>query len=334
LSLHVVEAGVKIGFQHGLIIFKYRDGKVERYDPHEVSSLIVSANSSISRNVLTLLNQHGIELIFLTDRGLPIATLRPYLEPKDFEVWRLQLSLPLVKANYLAKQFALASIKNMMSLLRALAWKRIYSSPEVAKELRRLVEEIHEFLVEAKKVKTSFRGKPTTNLRQMLKNLEAKAGKRYYTGISKVIPSTFNFKSRLKNNPDPFNSILSYARGLIRMKLHNLLMVNGVNPYIGFLHTQPEKEPSLTWDFSENWIIDCADRICIKLAVRKIIKPEKHFLKPKGKIYHLNAYGKKLLASACLNQYEQRLPEIKENLKQLITFFKGQTSYKAWSRIL
>ena len=70
---------------------------------------------------------------------------------------------------------------------------------------------------------------------------------------------------------DEFNCLLNYAYGVLYGLVERACLLAGLDPYIGFVHTDHYNKPSLVFDLIENYRI-WADETVVQLFSRHKIK--------------------------------------------------------------
>ena len=83
---------------------------------------------------------------------------------------------------------------------------------------------------------------------------EGSASRAYFSILSSLLPDEFQFKGRSKMPPlDAFNSLVSLGYTLLMYELYGELENKGLCPYVGFMHSDRERHPTLASDLMEEW---------------------------------------------------------------------------------
>ena len=94
------------------------------------------------------------------------------------------------------------------------------------------------------------------NSREIIRGYEGRAGRIYFKELQRFSCSKEQINSRnLKPARDSFNISLNYTYGILYRKLEQLLILNKLEPTIGFFHTNEENKNSLVFDFIERYRI-------------------------------------------------------------------------------
>jgi len=74
--------------------------------------------------------------------------------------------------------------------------------------------------------------------RQKIMGIEGTISRIYFESISKLMPEKYKFQGRSRNPAiDEFNCLLNYAYGVLYSRVERACIIAGLDPYIGFLHT-------------------------------------------------------------------------------------------------
>jgi CRISPR-associated protein Cas1 len=115
----------------------------------------------------------------------------------------------------------------------------------------------------------------------------------------------FAFTGRNRRPPrDLINCLLSFLYALVRNDCLAALTAAGLDPFVGFLHTDRPNRPSLALDLMEEFRPWLADRLAITLINRQQITPT-HFLVREGGAVELTETGRK----AVIKAYRERKTE-------------------------
>jgi CRISP-associated protein Cas1 len=106
-----------------------------------------------------------------------------------------------------------------------------------------------------------------------LRGAEGMAANTYFEVFNHLIVSqkdSFIFNGRSRRPPkDNVNAMLSYVYTLLAHEVQSALESVGIDPYVGFLHTDRPGRPSLALDMMEEFRPYLADRLVLSLINRK-----------------------------------------------------------------
>lgn len=110
---------------------------------------------------------------------------------------------------------------------------------------------------------------------ESLRGLEGESAVLYFSVFDDMIlqqKEHFQFKSRNKRPPqDNVNALLSFAYSLMTVMCSSALESVGLDPYVGFLHTDRPGRASLALDLVEEFRASFCDRFVLTLINKRII---------------------------------------------------------------
>ena len=98
---------------------------------------------------------------------------------------------------------------------------------------------------------------------------EGKASVHYWNGIKLLIPKDIGFEKRTKKPTDLLNSMLNYGYAILATEITKSILINGLDPYCGFLHFDMDNRTSLTYDLIEDFRQQLVDKTVLNLINRK-----------------------------------------------------------------
>lgn len=152
-----------------------------------------------------------------------------------------------------------------------------------------------------------------------LRGIEGKAAEQYFSIFNEMIlnqKEDFSFVTRNRRPPlDNVNALLSFAYTILAGDCANALSSVGLDPYVGFMHSDRPGRMSLALDLMEELRPVLADRFIITLINTKAIQAN-HFEKQKDNAVFLNDDGRKVFFSAWQNRKKETIthPYLKEKI--------------------
>ncbi|MGE4489675.1 MAG: type I-C CRISPR-associated endonuclease Cas1c [Kiritimatiellales bacterium] len=111
-----------------------------------------------------------------------------------------------------------------------------------------------------------------------LRGIEGEAAASYFAAFPQLITvsdEAFAFTGRNRRPPlDPVNALLSFVYTLLVHDCRSALEGVGLDPCVGFLHTDRPGRPSLALDLMEEFRAFLADRLVLSLINRRQIQPK------------------------------------------------------------
>ena len=109
------------------------------------------------------------------------------------------------------------------------------------------------------------------SLKMTIMGLEGKASNEYWAAVKYFVPKEIGFSSRTKKPTDLLNSMLNYGYAILASEITKSILLNGLDPYCGFLHFDKNNRTSLTFDLIEPFRQQIVDKTIIGLVNRKQI---------------------------------------------------------------
>ncbi len=237
--------GIKVGVKESSL--NIRNHKEEKQIPlSEIDAVVISTSGvSITSSAVRLLSRVGIEVVFLSPRGDPVAIIYSSNPTRTVDTKRAQ---------YMAYNSSL-SIKVAAEIIRSKAANQAWVLNELFIRTKKLVlREAHDNICNlVRKVDEIAESKDMIKFREKLMNVEALIAREYWGAIARVLPKEIGFDGRDKDSPDPLNSSLNYGYGILYSLAWRALVLAGLDPYAGFLHVDRSGKPVLVFDYVECW---------------------------------------------------------------------------------
>jgi CRISPR-associated protein Cas1 len=130
----------------------------------------------------------------------------------------------------------------------------------------------------------------------LLRGMEGDAARVYFSAFDRLIlaqKDEFKFTQRSRRPPlDPVNALLSFLYTLLVHECVGALESVGLDPAVGFLHTDRPGRPSLALDLAEEFRAPFADRLALSLINRRQLQG-KHFERTASGAVWLNDKGRR-----------------------------------------
>ena len=153
-----------------------------------------------------------------------------------------------------------------------------------------------------------------------LRGLEGTAATEYFALFDSMIlreREVFYFNNRNRRPPlDPVNALLSYVYMMVTGMCSAALETVGLDPYVGFLHTDRPGRVSMALDLVEELRPCLADRFVLSLINNGMISRSDFEYQDSGAVY-LNADGKKKVHKAWQQRKQEQIihPYIREKVE-------------------
>jgi len=240
-ELYVVEPGTRIKTRKGSIIIVGRDGNVKVAPPSIDTVIIASSKVSISSKAIRLLASRGVNVVFLDPVGYPVAMLLPPVMNRTVltRVRQYELFLNREVRLELARRIITCKIENQARLIRYFAKNRGEAS-------------LNEISYMLSSMATQLMSMKTQDLTtDIIGSIEAQAANKYWDAVAALLPRDLEFHGRNPDSMDPVNVALNYGYGILYSTTERHILMAGLDPYLGVLHTMKSGKPSLVFDFVE-----------------------------------------------------------------------------------
>ena len=166
------------------------------------------------------------------------------------------------------------------------------------------------------------------NSLESIKNLfgvEGNAAKIYFSALSKMMLSEFEFNGRNKRPPkDPVNALLSLTYTMIYNDISSMLDGLGFDPYLGYFHHVDYGRASLAADILEEFRAPSGDRLVLKLLNNRILKKEDFYTNTMNNGCYLKTDALKLYFKEYENMVNTEFIDTEKNKTSLRKCFRSQ----------
>lgn len=242
---------------------KPRQEVLAKLQPHRLEAIGLMGRSHLTTDAALLCLERGISVSWFGRGG----QLKGRLVPTSSQTADLRLA-----------QYALAQDpQGSLDLCRSLISAKIRNGAAVLSALRSnrpaqpALGEAIKYLRRASDRAAGMDAKET------LIGVEGDAARAYFQGIAQCFDGDITFETRLRRPPpDPANALLSFGYVLLANRIAGLLEANGLDPYVGLLHSTRSGRPSLALDLLEELRYPVVDRFVLRACNRRELRPE-HF---------------------------------------------------------
>jgi len=271
-------------------VVKNEDNAVE-VSAKKVTGILITAAALVSTDALQFAVESNIDVVFLDKYGNPYGRVWHSKLGSTASIRRKQLEISeTTEGLELAKGWCVKKVGNQLDFISRLKRPR----KDKAEILEAAIKSLIEIITKIESVSGTIADKRGTVMAY-----EGAAGKVYFDALCYVMPERFRFKGRSRNPAeDEFNAMLNYSYGVLYSQVEKACIIAGLDPYVGFLHTDDYNKKSLVFDLIEMFRI-FADQTVVHLFSGRKVKVE-FFEQVKGG-YTLNRDGKAVLIGALNN---------------------------------
>jgi CRISPR-associated protein Cas1 len=227
--------GSYLGNEKGCFIIKDRNGNVEKYPlfESEIGEIQIKSGNMVSSGALATCGFWGIDCLFLTQKGRPVAMLKSLDDDSHVKTRVCQYEASKnEKGIEIAKQLVLGKIEGQNQVLKKYGLKR------------------HDFSVF--EVVDNIETGDVARFRARLMAHEGRCSDRYFKQVFGLLPESLRpDRRRTFKAYDGLNNLFNFAYSVLKWKVYRAVIRAKLEPYLGFLHSEAWGKPSLVCDFME-----------------------------------------------------------------------------------
>lgn len=278
-----------------------------KLSPEKVSSIIISNAVNISSDAIQLAMDFNIDIVFLDKYGDPYARVWYPKLGSTTMIRRRQLELMSEdKGLSFVKERVTIKIMHQYLFLKRLISKRTTLTNDYSDKLQR----IRQLAITIQDSVGSLE-----ELSGSLMGWEGGASRAYFDILAELIPEDYRFQGRSSRPAkDAFNALLNYGYGILYSKVERALIIAGLDPYLGLLHTDNYNKKSFVFDFIEAYRTFCDEPVFYIFSRRKM-QPE--FLEQVHSGVTLSTEGKKFFAPLLIEHFDEIIRYHNKNRKRI-----------------
>ncbi len=230
---------------------------------HLRSVQILTRSASLSAAALSACCEAGIPIHFVDAFDGNYATVLSPCLTTVITTRRHQLNAISNGAGVeIACQLGMGKIKSQVANLRYLARRQ----PD---RIRHDMEQLGIDLLAYADRLVDIHAESLDDVRAVLMGIEGQCARLYWGALGLLIPEEYEWTGRTgRHATDPVNCLLNYGYGILYGEVQNALVIAGLEPYAGLVHTDRPGKPSLTLDLIEEFRAPVVDRTVIGLVNR------------------------------------------------------------------
>jgi len=227
----------KVHYESKTLCVRREDKALQRIPLHYLTQVVVYGNPSIEVNVFRELSHAGIPAILLATRGSqePALLANGLATCLPLRLLQYHCSQTPVIALQMAKRFIHHKIKsysvplNTLSVMHEAACEGFWQRCEMGLEAIEHANDINQLM-----------------------GIEGQVSRNWFALLHNVLPHEWQFHGRNRRPPrDPVNSLLSLAYTLLGTDVRQVIISEGLDPALGFLHQQRAGREALVLDMLE-----------------------------------------------------------------------------------
>ncbi|MGI6233589.1 MAG: type I-C CRISPR-associated endonuclease Cas1c [Prevotella sp.] len=261
-TLYVTDPDVFLSKENNTVVAKKNDEVIMRIPAINLESIVCFNYLGASPYLMKLCVENNIGLCFLTPSGNFLARVTGKVngnvllrrtqyriadeEEESLKISRIMIAGKIYNARKVVERF-----------------KRDYVGKEDNAQVQALSRQLDRCQRLALKAATT----------EMLRGLEGEAALLYFSMFDQMIVAqkeSFKFMGRNRRPPkDRVNCLLSFCYTLLAHEVQSALETVGLDPYVGFLHTDRPGRPGLALDMMEELRSYMADRMVLTLINKR-----------------------------------------------------------------
>lgn len=284
----------------------YSGEQKRRIAPGKVSAILITTGAHLSSDAVQLAVEHNIDILFLDKYGNPYGRIWHGRLGSTARIRRRQLQLSLSRDGV---RFGLQWIERRLG-------SQIEMLTNVRNRRPRLSAEITAAVQTLKKSREALQrlSDRSDDCRDTIRGIEGSAERIYWQTVALLLAERFRFKERSRNPAkDEFNCLLNYAYGVLYSLVEKACIIAGLDPYVGFIHTDHYNKTSLVFDVIEAYRI-FAEEAVLQLFSKARVKQELFDRYRNG--YALNEKGKKALMEHYTPYLDESIRYRSRNIKR------------------
>jgi len=297
LDLIIDTYGATVRKRGNCFLIKKGD-EVEEVCADDVVQMIMSVGTHISTDAIALAAEKNVDIVCVSRFGNPISRIWPCKFGGTALTRRKQMEALYDRRGVLvASAMVKAKCVNQAYFLKALNKERSI------REVQAISDEI------LKKAKSVYWDADSIDaVRNDIFALEGGCSRLYFQALSKIIPKEYGFSGRERRPPrDPVNAALSYGYGVLYGKVERGCILSGLDPFLGFLHTDRFGKPSLVLDMMEPFRQPIVDRVVTTLFTRRSFSEDDFSkLENDGGVY-LGEKGRRKLLEKLFERFDVKI---------------------------
>jgi len=263
---------------------------------HKVQSILIATAAHLSTDAIELASAHNIDLVFLDKHGDPFARVWQTRMGSTAAIRRRQIeAADGPEGLAFVRGWVEAKVRHQHEFLDELSRRR----PESADLFLSPLATLRDCLAKVGRVKGEL-----DQQRGTLMGLEGTAGRVYFACLGRLVPEAFRFDGRSRQPArDEFNAMLNYSYGVLYSLVEKACICAGLDPFVGFLHTDNYNKKSLVFDLIEPFRI-LGDRATLLLFTGRRV--QKDYFEPVPGGIALNKEGRAFF----IGQLNERLDHV------------------------
>jgi len=263
-TLYVIEPGARLEKEYERLLVTLNDEVILRAPIGSVSRVVLVGRAGATTPALHALLAAGIPLVFISRGGKLLGKLAPPVSG----------NLPLRQVQYgrdadasfclgLARSIVAGKLRNQRTLAARLA--RRAAAPSTPRPEINITPELGALVARAE----------AADDLDTLRGIEGHGARLYFRAYRAAFQPDWLFTNRNRRPPrDPINALLSLGYSLLTQNMMSALEIVGLDPYLGYFHTETYGRPALALDLVEEFRAPVVDSLALWVIGQRILRPD------------------------------------------------------------
>ncbi|MBN2886584.1 MAG: CRISPR-associated endonuclease Cas1 [Chromatiaceae bacterium] len=262
MDLVLTTFGTYLHRQGEMFLVKVKEQKQE-VSARKVRSILITTGASLSTDAIQLAIEKNIDILFLDAVGQPYGRVWHGRPGSTTAIRRAQLRLADTPEGLeLALGWVLRKLDNQIDFLSRARQRRTRLSAPLTEAIGALA---------AQREALARLDGTLDERRDSILGHEGQSGRLYWEAVNLLLPETHRFAARSRNPAkDAFNCLLNYAYGVLYGTVERACILAGLDPYVGFVHTDHYQKKSLVFDLIECYRIWADETVVGLFAARQV----------------------------------------------------------------
>ena len=242
MDVYIQELGSKLRKEqnHFVVI---SGGKNNPISIDLIDSIIIEGSCSLTTDSIKLAVDNDIPIYISDYYGNILGKFWKSKFDRTANIRQRQLQLfPYEYGKKLSKIWIEEKIESQKNHLKKIFSRKNLEFDAIQKEFDEIIRNIREINLN------------DLNFSNVVMGYEGTASKKYYSHIKVFVDKKWEFNGRVNfRATDPYNMTLNYLFGVLYSKVEHALVVAGLDPKIGVLHTTNTNKEALTYDYIEKY---------------------------------------------------------------------------------
>jgi len=305
LNLVISSFGAYLHRRGEMFVLKVGEERQE-VSARKVRSIWISTGATLSTDAVELALEKNIDVVILDKFGNPLGRIWHGRPGSTTAIRREQLRLADTEQGLrLALSWVLRKMDNQIEYLEGARKRRSRLSARITEKL----DPLRKIREQADAIDGTLEER-----RASIVGYEGRAGRTWWQAVNLLLPEKFRFEARSRNPAqDEFNCLLNYSYGVLYGTVERACVLAGLDPYVGFIHTDHYNKLCLVFDLIECYRI-WADETVIALFAARAVKRDMFDELSNG--LTLNKQGKAVLMERFTKHLEEPMRHRGRNVKR------------------